>query len=167
MKRYLFGSTAAGVMVLALGVGAQAPVPGQQPTTPAATADEAKAVTVEGCLKREADVPGGKPNVAERAGIGEDYLLTSAKVIKGDPPEAAAARPGDQPTGTSGARTTMFKIEGLGDDRLKAHVGHRVQLEGRFENAAGARSGSAAGEYVELRASEIRHISPTCEAEKK
>jgi hypothetical protein len=166
MNRYLFGSTAAGVLMLTLGVGAQAPAPGQ-PTTPAATADQAKAVTVEGCLKREADVPGGEPNVAERAGIGEDYLLTSAKVVKGDPPESAAGRSADKPTGTSGARTTMFKLEGLDDERLKGHVGHRVQIEGRFENVEAARSGSAGDKLVELRATEIRHISPTCEADEK
>jgi hypothetical protein len=166
MKRYLFGSTAAGVLMLGLGVGAQAPAPGQ-PTTPAATADQAKAVTVEGCLKREADVPGGQPNVAERAGIGEDYLLTSAKVVKGNPPEAAAGRSADQPTGTSGARTTMFKLQGLDDARLKDHVGHRVQIDGRFENVEAARSGSAGGKLVGLRATEIRHISATCEAADK
>jgi hypothetical protein len=85
MDRHLFASTAAGVLTLALTVSAQAPAPGQ-PTTPATTASAAGSVTVEGCLKREADVPGGKPNVSERAGIGEDFLLTSAKVIKGDPP---------------------------------------------------------------------------------
>ena len=166
MDRYLFGSTVAGVLVLALGVGAQAPAPGQ-PTTRAATADQAKPVTVEGCLKREADVPGGQPNVAERTGIGEDYLLTSAKVVKGEPPEVAAARPGDQPAGTSGARATMFKIAGLDDERLKGHVGHRVQIEGRFEHMEGARPGSAGGKLVELRATEIRHISPTCAADEK
>ena len=32
---------------------------------------------------READVPGRKPNVAERAGIAEDYILTSTRPIQG------------------------------------------------------------------------------------
>lgn len=35
---------------------------------------------------READVPGRKPNVAERAGIAEDYILTRTKIIKGPRP---------------------------------------------------------------------------------
>src|SRR4029453_9626260 len=43
--------------------------------------------TVVGILakhrQREQDVPGRKPNVAERAGVMEDYILTSAKVVKG------------------------------------------------------------------------------------
>ena len=30
---------------------------------------------------REEDVPGWKPNVAERAGMAEDYILTSTKMI--------------------------------------------------------------------------------------
>lgn len=50
---------------------------------------------------READVPGRKPSPVERAGIGEDYLLTDAKVIKGTAPSpgapGAANRPADRP----------------------------------------------------------------------
>ena len=35
---------------------------------------------ITGCLKAEKDVPGMKPNVAERAGISEDYILTGVKM---------------------------------------------------------------------------------------
>ena len=86
--RYGFGSVLAGALALSAAVAAQNP-PAQEPrpqqpatqTQPRAQ-DQARAVTVEGCLMREADVPGRRPNVAERAGIGEDYILTSTKIIK-------------------------------------------------------------------------------------
>jgi hypothetical protein len=42
---------------------------------------------------READVPGRKLNIAERAGIGEDYILTNANVVKSSAPGGA---PGGQ-----------------------------------------------------------------------
>jgi hypothetical protein len=48
---------------------------------------------------READVPGRKPNVAERAGIAEDYILTSTKMIKGTAAASSQARPSETPTG--------------------------------------------------------------------
>lgn len=58
-------------------------------------------VTVVGCLQREADVPGHSPNVAERAGIGEDFILTDAEVKSGSSPDTGAGPYGQQP-GQSG-----------------------------------------------------------------
>ena len=51
---------------------------------------------------KEADVPGRRPNVAERAGVTEDYILTHIKSVKGTLPSGAAeAKPGTA-VGTSG-----------------------------------------------------------------
>ena len=78
--------------------GGQDPPPAQTPP-PATTARDsptptaAVPVTVEGCLMREPDVPGRKANVAEKVGIGEDFILTSTKMVKGMAPGACPLRP--------------------------------------------------------------------------
>jgi hypothetical protein len=173
MRRALFGGTLAGALALTVTVAAQNP-PSQPPRTstpqdpPRAEAQKTM-VTVEGCVTREADVPGRKPNVAERAGVAEDYILTSTKVIKGSaPPTSSAARSGDTPTGTAGTQAAMYEIEGLDDERLKPHVGRRVQIEGTFEHVDRAREaperGTPADDLVEIRATTIRQVAGECAA---
>jgi hypothetical protein len=177
MSKYLFGCAFAGALALTASVSAQNP-PTQSPTpqTPAAqqpahSQDQAAAVTVEGCLVREADVPGRKPNIAERAGIAEDYILTSTKMVKGSAPSAGAtaqARPGDTPTGTTGMRGSMYEVQGIDDEQLKQHVGHRVQIDGTFENVDRAKAaperGTPADDLVEIRGTTIRQVAGDCPA---
>ena len=94
MKRYLF-SGAAAVLCAGSLVAAQAPAsPAQQApsqpqpgaqgdrTTTQATAG-AGATTVTGCVYKEEDVPGRTPNVAERAGVLEDYILADVRMGAG------------------------------------------------------------------------------------
>ena len=115
MMRALFGCALAVVLTLTATVVAQnshtqAPTPPTPTTEDQAGKDQARAVTVEGCLMREADVPGRRPNIAERAGVGEDYILTSTKMIKGPAPggdATAEARPGDTHVGTAGTPAAM------------------------------------------------------------
>ena len=75
---------------------AQTPPPtsGTPTTTPAqpSTAAAGTMVTVEGCVTREADVAGRKPNMAERAGMNEGYVLTDVKMVKGTSPIGGADR---------------------------------------------------------------------------
>lgn len=170
MSRYLIGC--AGALIVSATVAAQNPPPPQDPPTtrpPATQQEKAKTVTVEGCLVREADVPGRKPNVAERAGIAEDYILTSTKMIKGSAPQGSPqARPGETPTGTAGAREPMYEVEGIDDEKLKQHAGRRVQIEGTFENVDRARTKpeaqTPADDLVELRGTVIRQVSGDCPA---
>ena len=121
---------------------------------------------------READVPGRKPNVAERAGITEDYILTNVTIVKGSPPPAVAAeaRPGETPTGTAGAAETMYEIEGIPEDQLKKHTGHRVQIDGTFRNVERARvrleARTPTDDLVELRRTVLRHVAPECPPKK-
>lgn len=176
MSRYFLGCTVAGVLALTVTVGAQTPPTQTPPTqTPPATQapmpqDLAKAVTVEGCLVREAEVPGAKPNIAERAGIAEDYILTSTKIVKGSAPAtgAAQAKPGDTPTGTSGMRALMYKVKGIDDEKLKQHAGHRVQIDGTFENVDRARptpeGQKPADDLVQIRGTVLRHVAAECAA---
>jgi hypothetical protein len=183
MSRHLSGFAIASVFALTATVAAQNPTPQYPPQNPPptkpttrapASQDTARMVTVEGCLMREADVPGRKPNVAERAGIAEDYILSSAKMIKGSapPPRAASTKPGEAATGTSGTRgaLAMYEVEGIDEAELKKHVGRRVQIEGTFENIDRAQAApegkTPADDLVQLRGTVIRQVASECPAGK-
>jgi hypothetical protein len=140
---------------------AQEPLP-PTPTTPQPS-DESRMVTATGCLKQEKDVPGGQPNVAERAGVGEDFILTNAKVTRGSAGAASAS-----PTG----KGLTFKIEGLDDEKLRSHINQQVEVQGRLGAAGSAtpapQPGQPAGERTppdevqEIRATTIKSIAATC-----
>ena len=176
MSRILLGCVFTAALALTVTVGAQNPPtqtpPQQTPPATRTTQDQTRLVTVEGCLMREADVAGRKPNIAERAGIAEDYILTSTRMIKGSAPATgtAQARPGERPIGTSGTREAMmmYEVEGVDDDQLKQHVGHRVQIDGTFENVdratATPESRTLADDLVEIRGTVIRPVAGQCPA---
>jgi hypothetical protein len=174
MSRYLFGCAAAAVLAMASSLGAQQYPPQTQPTTRNPTAQEpAQKVTVEGCLVREEDVPGRKPDVAERAGVLEDYILTDAKIIKGSAPgtRTGEAKPGETPAGTTGTRPMMYEVQGIDDEQLKKHGGRRVQIEGTFENVDRAQARpetqTPPDDLVQLRGTVIRQVSGECPPKKK
>jgi hypothetical protein len=164
MRRALFGGMIAGALGLTVTVAAQNP-PSQPPPRTPTTQDQPRTpaqgatVTVEGCVMREADVPGRKPNVAERAGVGEDYILTNSKMVRGSLPGATPA-----------TQNVMFEIEGIDDARLKQNVGRRVQLEGAFENVDRSRAapepGTPADDLVEFRATSIKQVAGDCQPKK-
>jgi hypothetical protein len=93
------------------------------------SAQTSQSTTIVGCVYEEKDVPGRAPNLAERAGILEDYILAEISAA-----EAA------KPTGTTGtsAPTTysMYKLEKVADSELKALVGKRVEVTGRVDAKA-------------------------------
>lgn len=110
--------------------GQQQPPPQQHPQHEMA---QAETRTIEGCVYREEDIPGRTPNVAERAGILEDYILVAS-------PDPAATAGAVGTTGTAGATGTraaaepkMFKLEHEDDDKLRALVGKRVRVTGKVE----------------------------------
>jgi hypothetical protein len=158
MNKHFSLAALTGSLGIALSIAAQAQAPAPAAQTPAAA--PAGTVTVEGCLVREADVPGRKPNVAERAGVTEDYILTSSKMVKGSAP-GAAARPEDRPVGTAGAPAAMYEVEGVDADKIKPHLGRRVQIDGTFENANRTPTGPA-DELVQIRATMIRPVPGEC-----
>ena len=165
MSRKPFGWSIAGMFVLAAGLAAQEPPAYPQPgsRTPPAQEMKAATVTVEGCLVKEQDVPGRKPNVAERAGVLEDYILTNTKVVKGSAPQASTAKPGEA-VGTSGAAAQMYDVKGLADDKLKEFVGKRVQIEGTFADASRSPAAGASEDLVDIQGSTIRAAAGDCPA---
>lgn len=202
MYRYALGCALACALTATATLGAQTPPqsPATQPANPQTTTNPQTAdtprmpnvqdqagtmVTVEGCLRREADVPGRQPNVAERAGLGEDYILTDTKMVKGSAPTMARRTGEPDRVGTSGtsALMAMYEIEGIDDDKLQQHVGQRVQIEGTFRHAdragvarepganrdttgAGGTAASARADddLVELRGTTIRRVAGECPA---
>jgi hypothetical protein len=165
MSRNIAGCALAGVFALAVGVAAQYPPsnPQNPPQTRQPAAQEQKTVTVEGCLMREQDVPGRKPNVAERAGVLEDYILASAKMIKGSAPQGSRepAKPGE-PTGTSGKLSPMYDVKGIDDEKLKPLVGKRVQIDGTFADVTKSPTPGGTEDLVDIRGTAIRPASGEC-----
>ncbi len=138
MMRYFFSSAAAVVCAGAF-VAAQAPA-GQTPSQPqggaqgessrpTAQASGGATTTVTGCVYREADVPGRTPNVAERAGILEDYILADVRM------NAAA---GSGATGTSGVAGAPAAGAGAG-----GAVGGGAAPGGAAAGGAAATTGSS------------------------
>ena len=175
MSLRIIGSTAIASLALAIGVAAQAPASTQPPATQPQTQTAAKppqaasaaAVTIEGCLVREQDVPGRKPNIVERQGVMEDYILTSTKIVKGSAPTASTR--GDQPTGTAGtaAGSRMYQVKGIDDAKLQALVGKRVQVEGTLADLDEPATPSAGAEdLADIDSSSIRQVSGECPSSK-
>lgn len=128
--------------------------PRPQTTQPAPRAETAhpSAVTVVGCLKSEKDVPGLAPNIAERAGMGEDFILTNARIgsasgsTSGTGSTAGAATGTGAATGSTagmGAGKTglMYKVTGLSKDELEKHLNHQVELQGRVDESTMSTAG--------------------------
>ena len=126
-KKYALAATLAAAASSAA-VGAQT-TPAPQSGSQAQNRGQAQTVFT-GCVYNEKDVPGRAPNVAERAGIAEDYILAEIK-----PASSADARP----TGTAGTASaaSMYKLEFVDDAKLKALVGKRVEVTGRIDAEAG------------------------------
>lgn len=183
MKR-LWMSGAAAVMALSIAsLGAQTPQtppPQSQPPQPQpqtqqpATTQNMVTATLQGCVYKEADIPGRTPNVAEKAGVLEDYILvTSAS------PSATAGTSGTTPPSpTAGAAAAKmankaFKLEKIADERLKAVVGKRVEVTGRVdaEHGDAKTAGAPAAdkslgpdkiELPEFEVTTIREVEGTC-----
>lgn len=144
----------------------------QAPAGQAATAQKPATITLAGCLVREEDVPGRKPNVAERVGVGEDYILTSA--APAEQSGGAAQAPGA--AGTSGSIasrniSTMYKVEGIPDERLKQLVGKKVEVTGRVDaddaretpvGTTGATPKAPSDDMPEFEATAIREVPGSC-----
>ena len=140
MRTYVI-ATATVVACSGLIGAAQSPSPTSQATPaqqtePQATTSRAS-TTLTGCVYREKDVPGRAPNVAERAGVLEDYILADVKPASGSEAVGTSGT-----TATSGKAHSMYKLELIADEKLKAAVGKRVEVTGRIDAEAGDKTAS-------------------------
>jgi hypothetical protein len=109
-----------------------------QPTTqqPRPTASDGPATTLTGCLYREDSIPGRTPNVAEKAGVLEDYILADATARDSNrAPDRPVAGGAERPAGVTAGLATgrMYKITKIDDQRLKPLVGKRVEVTGTIK----------------------------------
>jgi hypothetical protein len=155
MSRYLLGTVAAAVCGLTVSIAAQAPE-----SKPSAQEQANAVVTIEGCVAREQDVPGRKPNIVERAGVMKDYMLTHAKVTA--PLAAANAVTSTQPVGTTGSMGVMYDIKELDEKRLEPFVGKRVQIEGTLTDLTKSPSAGPTEDLPDIRALTIRPATGEC-----
>jgi hypothetical protein len=118
------------------GAGLQQTAP--RPSRPSASTAQQPSTTITGCLYREEQIPGRKPNVAERAGVLEDYILVDTTMPNQPASAGKPATPGT--TGTTGTREPatpsygrMFKVENIPGEKLKTLLGKRVEVTGRID----------------------------------
>ena len=155
----------------------QAQPPQPQSATQAKPDASQQPITLSGCVYREQDVPGRAPNVAERAGVLEDYIL--AEVTSSPSPSTSPGTAGA--VGTSGAASAgaMYKLELIADEKLRGLVGKRVEVTGRIDAEAGdkpltpatpptSQTDRAIGrdrvDLAEFEVTSIKEVSGTCPA---
>jgi hypothetical protein len=170
MSRKALGGAFVVAFALSGTLGAQSTPPGATQPPAAGQAAEAKTVTVEGCLVRESDVPGRQPNVAERAGVMEDFILTHAKIKDGSGATAQTGATGTAgATGTTGAAAKMFEVRGIDKEELQKYVGQRVEIVGKLDpqdvaerqREKASPTGEPAGDLPEIEGATIRKSAST------
>ena len=135
--------------------GVQQRPPQPKAQQPRATPNAGPVMTLAGCLYREESVPGRSPNVAEKAGVGKDFILADATpntpdrpIADAGPPDAQRPTPSgpQQPAGAVAGLATgrMYKVTKIDDDRLKELVGKRVEITGTIKPDDDVRPGEEA-----------------------
>jgi hypothetical protein len=151
------GAAIAAVMVsTALTMSAQAPQTPPTPQTPTTssaqtqprTGNTDQTITISGCLKEEKDVPGLKPNVAERAGVTNDFVLTNVKIAGGSTVQGFSV-------------ASKYEVEGIAEAEMKKHLNHQVELTGKVKQAP---AGAAATDAPDFEATSMKMIAATCPA---
>lgn len=122
----------------------------QRPMTDTQRSGNDQAVTVTGCLKAEKDVPGRQPNAAERAGIGDDYILTNVKMGQSSPTSAMGL-------------ASMYQVKGISESELKKHMNHQIEVTGRVEASTTTRT-TGNSDLPDLNATSIKMVAATCPA---
>ena len=176
LKHYLLGSAFVLASATAFAQAQTTPpaTPQPAPAAPQSVASQKNAtIVLSGCLVREQDVPGRKPNVAERAGVMEDYILTEATAASERPASGAPGAVGT--SGTTQNISRMYKVEGIPDEKLKALVGKHVEITGRVDEddsrevspaapAGAATPRSPSADMPEFEATAIKETTGTCAA---
>jgi len=144
MKVQLCQRAAAVVFCLSVGLSAQASAqdtPAQRPT--ATGQPDSKPTTIVGCL-----VQGLPGSAAAKDGLeaasAKDYFIRTPTVKIPAGATVAVGTPGTTSTATSVGTPvgdSFYRVSGLDADRLRPHVGHRLELQGHLtDNTPGIES---------------------------
>jgi hypothetical protein len=117
----------------------------QRPMTDSATKAADATITVTGCVKSEADVPGLTPNVA--ASVTDNFILTNVKMS-----------PASKVSGIGLA--SMYEIKELAGADVKKHVNHEVELTGRVSDKMDTND-----KAPDFHATGIKMLAATCAAQ--
>jgi hypothetical protein len=149
--------------------GQRAPQPRSQQPRPDPVAGPM--TTLDGCLYREDSISGRKPNVAEKAGVLEDYILADAAPAREQSglPDGPIAEAGQPPAAAIAglASGRMYKVTKIEDGRLKELVGKRVQVTGTIkpDNDAKPADSSTSTNLPNIEGTSIREVAgATCPA---
>jgi hypothetical protein len=151
LKKYVLSGACAVVLAGAV-ASAQSTTSGQQqpPSQPQPQSMQHEmTTTVEGCVYREQDIPGRAPNVAERAGVLEDYILvasTDASATAGATGTSGSSAAGTAGTAGSATAAKMYKLEHADDSKLSALVGKRVRVTGKADMEHGDKAATGAAQ---------------------
>jgi hypothetical protein len=160
---------------IAAPLAAQEPQPTspQTGTPPSQTAAATAAVSIEGCLMRELDVPGRRvtDEMRSRTNTDNDFVLIDAKPAQNARATSAAPRESpqpDTPVGTSGSVSTspvMYKVKNVDAAQLEEHKNQRVRIQGTLDRTDRTNNPDTyAGDLVLLRGSAVEKIEGTCPA---
>lgn len=137
------------LFALALGAGLPA---AQTATNATPGVNQTDTVTIEGCLMKEADVPGRRPPEADRSTViaQNNFVLTDTAVKQGAAPADARG-------------PLLYMVRDLKKGELNGHAGHRVQIDGRLDKVQRARNPvTFANSLVEIKGTAIRRVSEGC-----
>jgi hypothetical protein len=156
--RLTLSGVAAFLCAATLGSAQIAPQGGIQQRAPRPTTQQPRAQASEtilaGCLYREESIPGRSPNVAEKTGVGEDYILADATPARDqnrtpDRPTADAGQPpGPSTAGLATGRT--YKVTKIDGKRLKDLMGKRVEVTGTIKPDDDVRPGERPANFENL-----------------
>ena len=99
-------------------------------TPPATQAAKAQETMIVGCLVQE------NPNAARGQGA-NDYFVRTPTVAVPVGTTVAVGKPGTTSTATSAGKPTAdsyYRITGMDVERLRPHVGHRVEVQGHLSS---------------------------------
>jgi hypothetical protein len=184
MKFSVLSHATALIIALAAGI-LHAQVVPPTPTTPPSPQvmtqqADTQRVTATGCLKQERDIPGLLPNMADRVGMGEGFVLTNARLtgVAASDTSPTTKYSRDMARGPSSA---LYAIAGLDKDKLQSLLNQQVEVTGRLETAPHSTDAApptaqpdkhaetegdtqaGRGEHLQqIRATAIRSTSGTC-----
>ena len=169
MSRNLLAGLAVAA-ALAAPLAAQEPQQTAPPAAPPQSAAPPAAVTIEGCLVRELDVPARRPPDAARSqtNTDNDYVLIDAKPAGARSTAPTTSPQPDTPVGTSGSVTSspvMFKVKDIDAAQLVEHKNQRVRIQGTLDRTDRTNNPDTfAGDLVLLRGTSIEKIEGACPA---
>ncbi len=163
MKKQVWtGVIAATACTFAIGLSAQSTTPPSQASRPQSPS-ASDHITVTGCLQR--DSASATAGATGTSGSTTASASSSGFVLNVTPSPSSPSAAGAATSGTSGSASS-YKLDA--DEKLTAHVGHKVEITGTLDksmSSSTAPSGStsaSASTAPKLKVDSVKMIAATC-----